>query len=133
MPVKISLDENESIILIESSGQLLRREAGWGAERVGELLRQNAVTGILFDSTQILKQNSPSLSGEIISGFIQAIESEVLIAYVRPASWNEAYLDLVTTSIEEIPANSRVFDDVATARGWLGCVLNKGIPGLLIA
>jgi len=119
MPIKVSLNEDESLILIESSGALLRREAGWGAERVGELARQHAVSGILFDSTQIQKQNSPSLSGEIISGFIQAIESEIPIAYVRPACWDEAYLEQVAIRIEDIPANSRVFDTVSAARDWL--------------
>lgn len=119
MPIKVSLNEDESLILIESSGALLRREAGWGAERVGELTRQHAISGILFDSTQLQKQNSPSLSGEIISGFIQAIESQIPIAYVRPDCWDEAYLEQVTIKTEDIPANSKVFNDIAAARDWL--------------
>ncbi len=109
MPIKVSLNENECLILIESSGALLRREAGWGAERVRELLSQHPISAVLFDSSQIQKHNSPSLSGEIISGFIQAIESDVLIAYVRPNCWDEAYLSQVATGIEDIPARSRVF------------------------
>lgn len=120
MPVKVSLNETESLIVIESSGSLLRREAGWAAERVAELLRQHAVGGILFDSTLVQKQNSPSLTGEIFSGFIQAIEFEVPIAYVRPTCWNEAYLARIEGEIEDIPVNSRVFDDIDAARVWLG-------------
>ncbi len=119
MPIKVSLSENECLIRVESSGALLRREAGWGAERVGELLRQHAVSGILFDSARIQKQNAPSLSGEIISGFLQAIESDVPIAYVRPDCWDEAYLEQVTIRVEDIPANSRVFDNVDAAYDWL--------------
>ncbi|WP_417485215.1 hypothetical protein [Maricaulis salignorans] len=119
MPIKVSLNESECLILIESSGALLRREAGWGAERVRELLKQHAVSAILFDSSQIQKQNSPSLSREIISGFIQAIDSDALIAYVRPICWDEAYLSQVTTGIEDVPTRSRVFEDVGTATAWL--------------
>ncbi|WP_339738296.1 hypothetical protein [uncultured Maricaulis sp.] len=119
MPIKVSLNENECLILIESSGALLRREAGWGAERVRELLSQHPISAVLFDSSQIQKHNSPSLSGEIISGFIQAIESDVLIAYVRPNCWDEAYLSQVATGIEDIPARSRVFENIDTARAWL--------------
>jgi len=97
----------------------MRREVGWAAERARELLASEALTAILIDSTQSQKQNSPSLSGEIISGFIQAIESEIPIAYVRPICWDEAYLEQVTIRIEDIPANSRVFDTVSAARDWL--------------
>ncbi|WP_417494979.1 hypothetical protein [Maricaulis sp.] len=119
MPIKISLHERECLILIESSGAVLRREAGWGAERVRELLKQHAVSAVLFDSSRMQKHTSPSLASEIISGFIQAIESDVLIAYVRPDCWDEAYVTQVSTMIDDIPARSRVFVDIETARAWL--------------
>ncbi|WP_339746014.1 hypothetical protein [uncultured Maricaulis sp.] len=119
MPVKVSFIENESIIVIESSGQLLRREAGWGAERVGEILRQHAVTGILADSTLVQEQESAALSGEMISGFIQAIEADLAIAYIRPTCWSEAYGERVRATIEDAPMNCRVFDDVDAGRAWL--------------
>jgi hypothetical protein len=119
MPVKVSLTENDSILLIESTGQLLRREAGWGAERVAEILRQHRVDGILVDSTRIQKQNSPALSGEMISGFIQAIECDVPIAYAQPVCWTESYSEQIRAVVEDIPANARVFVTVQAAHDWL--------------
>lgn len=119
MPIKVSFNEDGSILVIESRGQLLRREAGWGAERVGEMLRQHVVSGILADSTLVQEQESAALSGEMISGFIQAIESDIPIAYIRPACWSEAYCERVRAAIEDAPANCQVFDQVDAGRAWL--------------
>tara|TARA_R110000868_G_scaffold350999_2_gene612319 strand:+ start:1814 stop:2206 length:393 start_codon:yes stop_codon:yes gene_type:complete len=119
MPVKVSFNEKESLIIIESNGQLLRREAGWGAERVAEIFKEHAVSGILADSTLVQEQESAALSGEMISGFVQAIEVDLPIAYIRPVCWTEAYGARVRETIEDAPANCRVFDEVDAGRAWL--------------
>lgn len=119
MPVKVSLGENDSIIIIESDGQLRRRDTSWGAERVGELLGQNTVAGILADSTLVQKQTSVALSGEMISGFVHAITSDIPVAFVRPTCWSEDYLAQIRGAMEDMPENSRIFDETSAARDWL--------------
>lgn len=118
MPIKVSLND-DAVILIESSGQTLRREVGWAAERVCELLRTHKVTGILADSSLIQKQSSPALSGEMISGFLLAMDPDIPLAYVRPAAWTEGYYQRVMEAIEEVPASSRLFDQIGPAQDWL--------------
>ncbi|WP_417481114.1 hypothetical protein [Maricaulis sp.] len=119
MTVKVSFNEETSILAVEGRGQVLRREAGWAAERSSELIRTHPVGGVLVDCFAIQQQSSPALSAEMISEFVAAIETGVPIAYVRSESWNADYCERVVASLDSLPENARVFLQVDIAVDWL--------------
>jgi len=120
MSVRVCLDEEKSRIVVECIGQVVRREAGWAAERVSELLRSQPVSGILIDANQVEEQNSPTLSSEMISSFLLAMESTAPIAYVRPARWTQAYYNRVLNAIQDSRApHLAMFDEIDAATDWL--------------
>jgi hypothetical protein len=119
MPIRVSIEEASALLSIVSTGQVMRREVGWAAERARELLDSEAITGVLVDSTQVQKQISPSLSAEMISGFSAAMDTELPIAYVRPAVWSDAYAETIAAMVDVTPEQSRVFTDLCEARKWL--------------
>ena len=120
MSVRVYLNEGNSLILIEAIGPIVRREAGWAAERVCELVRAHEVSGILIDAFQAEEQSSPSLSGEMIAGFLLAMETTTPIAYVRPSRWDEAYYGRVRSSIRDLlPPHVALFDEIEAANDWL--------------
>ncbi|MGK0267354.1 MAG: hypothetical protein ACI82N_001607 [Maricaulis sp.] len=131
MSVSVCLNEENSMILIESIGQVGRREAGSAVERICELLRSHAVSGILIDANRVEQQTSPTLSSEMIAGFLLAVESTVPIAYVRPSGWDAAYYSTVMGAISDLlPPHVALFDAIEPANDWLRAA---GADGSVIA
>ncbi|WP_417469491.1 hypothetical protein [Maricaulis sp.] len=125
MTVKVSFNEDTSILAVSGRGQVLRREAGWVAERSAELMRAHPVGGVLVDCFAIQQQTSPALSAEMISEFVATIETVVPIAYVRSESWNAEYCQSVLASLDHLPDNARVFLQTDLAEDWLHAEVAK--------
>lgn len=120
MPVKVSLCRDSTIIHIEASGQVMRREVGWASERVRELLTEHGVAAVMVDASGTQEQSSATLSAEMISGFLYSLETELPLAFIRSSLWSAPYREQVLAKIYDAPANASFFDDSPSARQWLG-------------
>lgn len=119
MAIRVNLLEEGRFVEIFAEGQITRREAGWATERTRELVGSQGISGILADAGDVEEQASPILSGEVIEGFLFAIESLVPVAYVRPSQWTEDYYRRVREHVGELPPTARYFEDRAAALNWL--------------
>ena len=119
MPIRVSVEEASSVLCVVATGQLMRREVGWAAERARELLDTGAATAVLVDATQAQKQISLLLSAEMISGFFAALDTDLPMAYVRPAVWSESDYQTISAGLDIAPPHFKIFTDLSEARLWL--------------
>lgn len=124
MAIRVDLLEGGRFVEIFAEGAVTRREAGWATERALELVREHRVAGILADAGGVEQQASPMLSGEVIEGFLFAIDGAVPVAYVRPSRWSEDYYSRVRDHVGELPPTASYFEDRLAAMSWLCSSVN---------
>jgi type II secretory pathway component PulC len=125
MAIKVDLVAGGRIVEVVASGSITRREAGWATVRTREVLIENGASGVLTNCADVEPQVSPTLSAELIEGAVLSLDDETPLAYVRPGSWDAAYLDRVVKTLGMMPAHTRMFDTRETALRWLNACVGE--------